>query len=173
MGMKRKLAGLALLAAAGVVFPACGFAATSIPSSSAVPATIIFTANNPTSNPTDSGSSAATISFTTTGGANARTWSVQVRATSANFGSCPSTVPVTQVTVSCGSATVSGGGGSGSCGGSFNLSNALQTVASGSEGTGANRAYMVTLSFTFTDSWAYLPQASACTLPLSYTITAN
>lgn len=175
MGMKRKLAGLVLLATAGVVFSACGFAATTIPSSSGSPATITFNATNPATSPTDSGSSASTITFTTKGGSHARAWTVQVEATSANFGGgCPSTVPVTQVIVTCGSAIVGGGGGgTGGCSGPFNLSTAFQTVASGTESTTNGATYTVTINFTFTDSWAYLPYASACTAPLSYTITAN
>lgn len=173
--MKRTLAILILLVTAWGVFSASGFAATSISSSSAAPVTIVFNANNPDT-PTVSGSPAATVTFTTNNGAIGNTWQVQVQATAANFGSCPSSVLASQVRVACTSATVSGGtgGGSGSCGGAFVLSTGLQTVASGTEATGVGSSrptYTVTLGFTFTDSWSFIP--ASCTLGLSYFITAN
>lgn len=172
--MKRKLAGLIALVAAWTGLLASGFAATSILTQSASPLTITFSANDPDT-PTVSGSSSATITFSTNGGKNGNTWTVQVQATTANFGSCPSTVPVTQVTVSCASATVGGGGGTGACFPSGTLSTALRTVASGTEGAGGGQTYTVTLNFTFTDSWGYVatPSGAPCTISLNYLITAN
>jgi hypothetical protein len=168
--MKRKLTCMTLIAAAWTVFAAVGSAQTTITLPSTSPTTITFIASNPDT-PTVSGSPAATVSFLTSGGSNGSTWNVQVQATTANFGSCPSAVPASQVRATCTSATVSGGAGSGTCAGAFNLSTALQTVASGTESPGNNRTYTVTLSFTFTDSWSFIP--ASCTLGLSYFITAN
>lgn len=167
--MKRILKDWALLAAACGVCSVAGFAATSITSSSAAPATIIFAANNPDA-PTVSGNLPATIIFNTVGGSNSQTWQVQIQATAANFASCPSTVAASTVRVSCTSSSASGHGATGTCSGSFLLSTFSQTVASGVEGTG-NDTYTTTLSFTFTDSWSFIP--ASCGLGLSYTITAN
>jgi hypothetical protein len=164
--VKFKLLNLVLILAACRALPI--FAATSIVSQSATPSTITFAANDPDLSPV-AGNSSATITFTTSGGNIGRTWNVQVQATTVNFGSCPNTIAPSVVHVSCGSA---GGGNSASCSAPFYLSNALQTIASGTEGSGP-ASYTVIVNFTFADSWTYIPATAPCTLNLSYQITAN
>jgi hypothetical protein len=165
---RRKAGGIVCLAATLVAFAPLCWAAIQVPT--ATPATITFTANDP-DNPAVGGSVSATISFRVTGGATARTWNVQVQATSANFSSCPSSVPVSQVTATCASVVV-GGNATGTCSGPVNLSTGLQTVASGNEGSGTV-TYTVVVNYKFTDSWRFIPTGSACSLGLSYLITAN
>jgi hypothetical protein len=74
--------------------------------------------------------------------------------------------------VTCTSATVNGGGGTGVCGGAVTLSTASTQIASGFEGSGT-RNYAVNLGFTLADSWKYVAKISPlCTLTLTYTVTA-
>jgi hypothetical protein len=135
----------------------------------ATPATITFTAANP-DNGSVSGSSTATVSWTVTGGANARTWTLSVENSASTLTNC-STVPASAVKVTCATAGVSGGAGTGACSAAFNLSNALQQVASGKEGTGT-RTNTVTINYAFTDSWTYIAHTSpACTATLTYSVT--
>ena len=169
--MNRRISALLTLVVIWQGSRVMGLAATSILNPMATPLTITFSANDPDS-PSVAGSSTATITFRATGGSNARTWNVQVQATTTNFGSCPSTVAANRVQVTCVSSTVSGGGGTGSCSGPFNLSTALTTVASGTEGNGA-RDYTVNVNFTFLDSWGFIATTAPCSVSLQYLITAN
>jgi hypothetical protein len=94
-----------------------------------------------------------------------------VQAPSASFPGC-STVPVSAVTVTCSSATVSGGG-SGSCGGPVVLSTSAQNLATGTEAF-LSATYTVNLTFTLTDSWKYVAQLSPpCSLTVTYTANLN
>lgn len=133
------------------------------------PATISFSATNPGTLPVVSGSSAATASWHIY--ATGNTWDLKVQAPSPAFANCP-TVPVSAVTVSCSSATVGGAtGSSAACAAPFPLSTTAQTVASGSEGTGAWN-YSATITFTLADSWQHIAETSpACTISLTYTAT--
>jgi len=134
----------------------------------ATPGTISFTASNPSTSPTDAGSSAATVSWLYSGTRN-YTWSLTVQAGAATFSNCP-TVPVSAVTVSCSSTTV-GGGGTGSCGAAFPLSTTAHVVTNGTEGRNSS-TYTVLINFTLADSWKYIAQTSpACSLTLSYVTT--
>ena len=129
------------------------------------PATITFSATNPTSLPVVSGSSTAAASWTSLSSGN--NWSLTVQATSTSFTNCP-TVPVSAVTVTCSAASVTGLGGSAACAGAFPLSTGTQTVASGSEGI-LSWGYSVTITFTLADSWKYIAEMSpACTISLTY-----
>ena len=112
---------------------------------------------------------AATVNWDVLGGSNQRTWSVSVQASESTFAGC-STIPVSAVTVACTTATVNGGGGTGSCNGSFNLSTVANQVAGGTEGDG-KRAYFLQLSFFLAESWQYIASPS-CTLTLIYTVNA-
>jgi hypothetical protein len=178
--MRHKFLGFLLLLSAWQAFSATGLAATVIASKSATPATITFYANNPDS-PSVTGNATATITFTTNGGSYARTWNVRVQATSANFASCPSTVPISRVAVTCGSVSITGGNssypGSGVCSASSSLSTSLRTVASGMEANNGSGypVYTIRLTFTFLDSWGYIavPSGAPCTVDLNYLITAN
>ncbi len=146
-------------------------AATQIHSVSVTPAAITFLANDPDLAFVP-GNVSGTIAFRTTGGATTRTWRVDVQATTGNLASCPSTIPVSRIQVSCVSAT-SDNGGTGSCGAPFSLSTTPQTIASGTEGTGNATPYTITLNFSFQDSWQYIATTSPCTVSLTYQIVAN
>ena len=142
--------------------------ATTLASITAIPSTISFTATDPDLLSV-AGNSAATVSWLTSGGAAASTWTLKVQASAASFTNC-ATVPTSAVTVTCSSVF---GGSSGACGSGITLSTAAQQVASGKESTGTNKPYSVTLNFTLADSWSYIAkQAPSCTLSLTYTVTA-
>src|SRR5580700_6162244 len=121
--------------------------ATTLSAISASPGTISFTAADPDLG-SDAGSSSATVSWSTSGGSAASTWTLKVHAAAANFANC-ATVPRSAVTVTCGGVS---GGSAGACGGAITLSGTGQQVASGKESTSTNAPYSVTLSFTLTDS---------------------
>jgi hypothetical protein len=140
--------------------------ATSMSAVTANPGTISFTATDPDLGSV-SGSSAATVSWTTTGGSAASTWNLKVHANPASFTGC-ATVPRSAVTVTCGGVT---GGSAGTCGGGFILTGAGQQIASGKESASNNAPYSVTLNFTLADSWSYIAKSS-CTLTVTYTVTA-
>ena len=146
------------------------FAATKIHNSSATPVTVTFLGIDPDS-PTLT--VPVTISFRTTGGSTAQSWSLSVQATSgANMANCPSTIPISKIQVSCVSSS-SDNGGTASCAAPFNLSTGLQTVASGNEGIGNAVPYATAINFTLQDSWRYIATNTACTVNLSYQIIAN
>jgi hypothetical protein len=139
---------------------------TTMSAVTASPGTISFTATDPDLGSV-SGSSAATVSWTTSSGTAANTWNLKVNAVAASFTGC-ATVPRSAVTVTCGGVT---GGSAGTCGGGFTLTGAGQQIASGKESTGNNAPYSVTLNFTLADSWSYIAKSS-CTLTVTYTVTA-
>jgi hypothetical protein len=142
--------------------------ATTMSAVSANPGTISFTATDPDLG-LAAGSSAATISWTTSGGNKNSTWSLAVQANATTFSGC-STVPTSAVVATC---TGVGGGTNGTCGGGVPLSTVAQQIATGNEANGANKAYSVNINFTLADSWSYIAsQASSCTLSLTYTVTA-
>jgi len=142
--------------------------ATTLGAVTASPATISFAATDPDLGPF-TGSSSATVSWTTSGGAAGSTWTLKVQAAAATFASC-ATVPTSAVTAMC--TGVAGGTGGACTGGSgFALSTAGQQVASGKEATGIGKSYSVTINFTLADSWSYIAKSS-CTLSLTYTVTA-
>ena len=126
--------------------------ATSLTPVSAAPSTISFAATDPDLGSV-SGSSASTVSWTTTGGSSGSTWNLKVQAGAGSFTNC-ATVPTSAVTAST-------------------LSTSGQQVATGHESTGASQPYSVSINFTLADSWAYIAKTSpACTLTLTYTVTA-
>ena len=154
---------------ARVVVPAnriLPMAGTTMSAVTASPGTISFTATDPDLSPFP-GNSAATISWTTSGGSTGNTWNLKVSAAAASFTNC-ATVPRSAVIVTCGGIT---GGSAGVCGGPLTLSGAAQQIASGKEASGTNKAYSVTLDFSLTDSWSYIA-GSSCTISLTYTVTA-
>jgi hypothetical protein len=154
-----------------LLVPVVQAATTQIHNVSVTPAAITFLANDPdlASVP---GSMSGTITFRTTGGALDRTWRVDVQATSPDLLSCPNTIPISRIRVSCVSATADEGG-TGACGSPFSLSTTAQTVASGTEGTKNATPYVVTLNFSFQDSWRYIATTTPCTVNLTYQIIAN
>ena len=139
---------------------------SSISNQAVTPGSINFSATDPDTSPAVSGSSAAVVSWQTTG-TLASSWNLKVSAP-ASFSSCP-TVPISAVTVSCGSVA---GGSAGTCGGSTALSTSPIQIASGTEGFLLNTSYSVSLNFTLQDSWKYIA-SSSCSLSVTYTITAN
>ena len=142
--------------------------ATSLTPVSAAPGTISFTATDPDLGSV-AGSSASTVSWTTTGGSAATTWNLKVHAATASFTNC-ATVPTSAITVTCTSVT---GGTAGACKPAITLSTASQQVATGKESASASAPYSVSMNFTLADSWAYIAKTSpACTQTLTYTVTA-
>jgi hypothetical protein len=140
---------------------------SSISNLSAVPGTIGFNSSDPDTGPV-AGGTPATVSWTVHQGNNNQNWTLSVQSGSASFTGC-GTVPVSAVTVACTSAVV-GGGGTGACNPPFSLSTSPQQVAGGKESGPGNRSYVVTLTFTFSDSWRYVAARNpACTLTLTYT----
>lgn len=147
-------------------------AATQLHTISATPATILFAANDPDT-PIVPGNVSATIAFRTTGGDPTRNWRVDVQATGGGtLANCPRSIPLSQIRVTCVSATAANGG-TGACTAPFNLSNSLQMIASGAEGSGNATPYTITVNFSFQDSWQYIATNSPCTVSLSYQIIAN
>jgi hypothetical protein len=143
-------------------------AATSLASVTASPSTISFTATDPDLGSV-AGSSASTVSWTTSGGSSGSTWNLKVQAGAASFTNCAS-VPTSAVTATCSSVT---GGSSGACSAAITLSTSGQQVATGHEANGGSQPYSVKMNFTLADSWAYIAKTSpACTLTLTYTVTA-
>jgi hypothetical protein len=142
--------------------------ATSLTPVSAAPGTISFTATDPDLGSV-SGSSASTVSWTTTGGSSATTWNLQVKGGAAAFTNC-ATVPTSAVTATCSSVT---GGTAGACKPAITLSTVGQQVATGKESASSGAPYSVSINFTLADSWAYIAKTSpVCTLTLTYTVTA-
>jgi hypothetical protein len=146
----------------GVTFATVGLVSVS-------PGTISFTASNPDGGPV-SGSAPATVSWQVSGGSHLQTWSLSLQAAASTLANCP-TIPVSAIQVRCSTASVSGGGGSGTCGGSLPLSTTLQQAAGGSQGDNSN-SYTVYLTFTLNESWHYTANSS-CTLTITYSITAQ
>jgi hypothetical protein len=140
--------------------------ATSITNAAATPATVTFTATNPDTTPSVTGSAAVAVTWQTPGNFLG-SWNLQVSAPS-TFGSC-STVPASAVTVTCGSVS---GGFNGSCGTATTLSATPTQIANGIEGFFTTTSYTVSLTFTLQDSWKYIA-SSSCSLSVSYLITAN
>ena len=152
--------------AARPVTPVKPLATTINTAIAATPATVTFTATNPDSAPSDSGSATVTLTWKTAGGATARTWNVKASAPAA-FTSC-ATVPSSAVTATC--TSVTGGTGS-TCSAAGALSTAGIQIASGDEATGT-AAYTVKLTYTLADSWEYIA-SSSCSLTVTYLLTAN
>jgi hypothetical protein len=134
----------------------------------ATPGTISFQAANPDSGQV-SGSSPGSLSWNVLSGSHLQNWTLSVQSGSSSFAGCP-TVPVSAVRVSCGSATASGAGGTGACGGSFPLSTSPQQIAGGAEGDGTG-SYSVSVNFTLAESWRYVAN-STCSINLSYSVNA-
>ena len=155
-----------IIVSANKILPQAG--GTTVNSVAAAPGTISFSATDPALSPF-AGSSASTVTWKTSGGTTTFTWNLQVQAGATSFTNC-GTVPTTAVTVTCSSVT---GGTAGACKPAFALSNAGQQVATGKESSSTNAPYSVTMSFALTDSWSYIAkQVPACTLTLTYTVTA-
>jgi len=139
--------------------------AAAVSAASATPSAITFLATDPTGTPVVTGSSAAVVTWKTSGGLLGA-WTLNVSAPTA-FGAC-STVPASAVTVTCASVS---GGFLGACSSATTLSPTATQIAGGYEGLGT-ATYSVSLSFTLQDSWKYIA-SSSCSLSVSYTITAN
>ncbi len=135
---------------------------------SATPGTISFQASNPDAGMV-SGSSPGSLTWMVLSGSHLQNWTLSVQAGSSSFAGCP-TIPVAAIQVSCSSAHVSGGGGTGACSGSFPLSTTLQQTAAGVEGDGTN-SYSISLNFTLAESWRYIADPS-CTITITYTVNA-
>jgi hypothetical protein len=135
---------------------------------SASPGTISFQASNPDLG-TVSGSSPGSLTWMVLSGSHLQNWTLSLQAGSSTFTGCP-TIPVSAIQVSCSSAHVSGGGGTGACSGSFPLSTTLQQSAGGLEGDGTN-SYSISLNFTLAESWRYIANPS-CTITITYTVNA-
>jgi hypothetical protein len=135
---------------------------------SATPGTLSFQASNPDAAMV-AGSSPGSLTWRLLSGSHLQNWTLSVQAGSSSFAGCP-TIPVSAVQVSCSTAHVSGGGGTGACGGSFPLSTTLQQSAGGLEGDGTN-SYSISMNFTLAESWRYIANPS-CTISITYTVNA-
>jgi hypothetical protein len=135
---------------------------------SASPGTISFQATNPDLGAV-SGSAPGSLTWMVQSGSHLQNWTLSVQAGSSAFVGCP-TIPISAVHVNCGSASVSGGNGTGACSGSFPLSTSAQQVAGGLEGDDTN-TYSVLINFTLAESWRYAA-SSACILTLTYSVNA-
>ena len=135
---------------------------------SATPSTISFQATNPDQGIV-AGSSPGSLTWTVLGGTHLQNWTLSVQAASSSFAGCP-TIPVSAVQVNCGTAGVSGGGGTGACSGSFPLSTTATQIAGGAQGDLIN-SYTVSVNFTLAESWRYKANP-ACTLTLTYSVNA-
>ncbi|HUK19154.1 MAG TPA: hypothetical protein VLW65_22185 [Bryobacteraceae bacterium] len=135
----------------------------------ASPATITFTTtSNPGANPVIAGSATASLTWNALSIFDSNNWTLTIQATGATFTNCPF-VPVSAVTVTCSTATVSGSGGTAKCSGAFPLSTTAKQVAGGVVGSVYSYSYAVNINFTLADSWKYIAEQSpACSLSLSY-----
>ena len=137
---------------------------------SIVPASVSFTATDPDS-PIVAGSSTTTVSWNVAG-TLLQTWSLSLSSAATTFTNCP-TVPISAVTVTCGSASADGLFGSATCSPASPLSNSPATVASGRNGVFTSH-YSVTLTYTLTDQWKYIARTSPqCTLNITYNALVN
>jgi len=150
------------------LFRPLNLALGTVGSVSASPGTISFQASNPDQGAV-SGSSPGSLTWMVLSGSHLQNWTLSVQAGSSSFVGCP-TIPISAVQVNCGSATVSGGAGTGACSGSFPLSTTPQQIAGGAEGDGTN-SYTVTTNFTLAESWRYVANSS-CTITLTYSVNA-
>ncbi len=151
------------------LFQRLNLALGTVGSVSATPSTITFQASNPDQGAV-SGSSPGSLTWLVLSGSHVQNWTLSVQAGSSSFVGCP-TIPISAVQVSCGSASVSGGAGTGSCSGAFPLSTTPQQIAGGAEGDGTN-SYTVTTNFTLAESWRYVANSS-CTITLTYSVNAQ
>ncbi len=131
---------------------------------SATPASLSFQAADPDGGPVTAGP--ATLTWTIDSGTGNRNWVLTVQSGSPTLTGCNGTLPVSAVTVACGSV-----GGPGGCSGAFSLSTAPQQIASGNQ-RGGTRTYTVTVNFLFTDSWRYVADVTSCSTTLIYAVTA-
>jgi hypothetical protein len=161
---------IALLGIALLALPAPLRGATKVHNEAVSPATITFLGTDPDS-PTLT--VPVTVFFRTTGGRLTNSWRLSVQAASgSNMLNCPNSIPVDKIQVSCVSA-VSDNGGTANCAAPFNLSTGLQTISSGTEGTGNATPYETVINFTFEDSWRYIATDTSCTVTLNYQIIAD
>lgn len=144
----------------------------------ASPSTISFTSSDPGAEVTAAGSVLARILQPAL---NER-WQLKIHASASTLTHCTS-VPVSAITVSCGSVDAQGGllfHPTGSCAASVPLSVTPTVIASGKQGDGgivlnlSPDVYSVNLSFKLTDSWAYRGANSpACSVDLTYTLSLD
>lgn len=156
---------ISVLLAAASLLPA----ASTITGPTVTPSSVSISSPDPDSSNTGA---TATVKWGMAGNVKG-TWSVALQAISSTLTNCPA-IPASAVTVQCTSFTP-GAGVQGSCtSGSFTLSTASQTIASGpGEGNGgAGSQSVINLSFSFTDNWKYIASPS-CSVQLTYTVNAQ
>jgi hypothetical protein len=137
----------------------------------ATPTTISFTGTNPATAPLVAGSAQAVVTWSYNG-THLNPWNLTVSALSTPFTGC-STVPISAVTVTCSSATLTGNGAGGAagCSPASKLSTAATQVASGTQNSNTG-TYTVNLTFALADSWNYIATTGqACSLTLTYNAT--
>ncbi len=136
------------------------------------PPAISFAGSDP-----DAGSVAASqpavVIFRISGGDASREWSLSVSAASPFFLNC-GTVPASAVSVRCQSAGVSPPDGTAECAPPFRLSSTPQRIAGGRQGGRGVQQYLITVTFSFSESWGYVAQiAPPCMLSLNYAAEAQ
>ena len=154
------------------VFPlpriAVGYLATAVSGLMVSPNPTSISATDPDNNPMPN-SSSVTVVWTQTGGSHTGTWNVKVATPSSGC----ATVPISAIKVTCDSITATNtlGGWSGSCSAAAALTITGTQIASGTEGNPTSRNIIITMHYTFADSWKYV--GGTCSPVLTYTVTAN
>jgi hypothetical protein len=138
----------------------------------ASPGTISFTSTDP--NSAASGSSSATTTFTIKKSKKNAAWSMSVATASSTMTNC-SWVAVSDITTTCSSVNITGGGylGTGGCASASSLSTTPAVIASGLQGDG-DQSYTVVANYVLTDRWRHKGAISpACTQTLTYTLAVE
>jgi hypothetical protein len=137
--------------------------------------TVAITASNPDLTPFSNTSSVSWFVLAQITGTG-YSWALRVQPAASTFTSCPN-IPISAVKMTCTSVTDTAliGGSTKSCGSSFNLSSAGQTlVASGTDPIiGLLFTRTVNYQLSFTDSWQYAATTSPCTITLNFSLTAS
>ncbi|GEM_PF-2887851 len=140
--------------------------AAAITFSLASPSPVSFTLSDPDAAPA---AGASTLIWLVTGGATVSSWNVAVSVPTGTFSGCPE-IPASAITAQCSSVTGQNTGGCNT--GTFTLGTTPVQIASGTEAAGTG-LYLLNLNLFITDAWKYKGHTSACTLNVTYSITAN
>lgn len=119
------------------------------------PAVVSFLATNPATDPLVAGVAPVLATLTITGTRPARTWTLTLAAQGPTLNSGSDTIPVDAMNWTATGQVLSGNGTVNPAVGPQALSTTNTLAASGSEGNQEPFQAVVTLNFTFTDSWSY------------------
>lgn len=119
------------------------------------PAAVSFSATNPATNPLVPGVAPVLATLTITGTRPSRTWTLTLAAQGPTLDSGSDSIPVSAMSWTATGQVLSGNGTVNPAVGPQILSTTNTLAASGSEGNQEPFQAVVTLNFTFTDSWSY------------------